>query len=209
MTYFRLPEVYDSYRHSCTVELNDDNVVLKKAEIPETAFVQQFDYGYFLGVRLGEWDGWVKYYKYHTNLLDVEPVMVAKEQCCGIILCSNTEGYVLTGPVNEGYGNIYKLYLPESKTEWEWSLVGTVDGFPCSYVYLAEEQTLLIATTKEIVTVSSDNQISTVIQSKYLDLLPTSILICKNQLWCGLHSGLLRIDMTTLEETWYWLDWDN
>lgn len=209
VSYFHLPEVANSGRHACRVEMSDGEVRIGRAGTYDSTFVRQFDYGYFAGVDLGEWDGWVRYYPYHTNLLDADPELVANENCRGIVACEDrSRGYVITGNLMEDSGKLYELVLAESETVWEWHLIGALEGFPYSYSYRDDESGLLIATSKEIVSVSADQQIRTLFRSEYLKLEPSSILLCEDQIWCGLYAGLLRVDLSTLEQTWYWLDWD-
>ncbi|MBR6411223.1 MAG: hypothetical protein IKS35_07555 [Clostridia bacterium] len=204
------PDILESRRYTCQVSLKNDQVVLQRLETVETLFVQQFDYGYFAGINLGSWDGWVRYFPYHTNLNDTEPVIVVQERCAGILPDPDDrkKGFLLTGD-HDCNGKIYGLYLDDLTHEWQWYLIGSFEGEPYSFYYYREEMQLLIATDKAILAFSTEsNEITTIAESDYLKLEPLSIVRHGDKIWCGLSAGFMSYDVSTHEETWFLVDWN-
>ena len=210
---FHHPEVLDSGRYSCKLTMENNKVVVHKLDNFEPLFVEMFDNGYFVGIKLGEWDGWVRYYPYHTNLTDEDSMIVAQEGCCGIIPDPDDrhKGYIITngGEYGNGNGKVYGLTLENLERKWQWYLIGSIEGSPTAYHYLQDKKQLLIATTKAIISLSEENdQIEVIANLDYLRMEPTSIVLLDNKVWCGLSAGFLTYDLSTHEETWYFIDWN-
>ena len=209
--YFKHPTVLSSHRYCCKVKMKNDEVVIQRLEKMDDVFVQQCCNGYLVGLNLGEWDGWVRFYPYRSSLLERDPEVVLLRNCRGFIAepGDRSKGYILTEEEG-GEGGIYEITFDEASEDWECTLIGTFDGPPHDYWYDTAEHTIFIATLQAIVSVSTDtHRIKTIVRSETLRIEPTSIVVCGDKIWCGLAAGFWTYDMSTREETWYFVDWDS
>ena len=84
--------------NSCAVSIVDGALFISNAGIKQESHTVQFDLGYFVGVDLGGWDGWVKYHPYNSNVLsEAGGILVSNENCMAIVRQNNKKGYLLTG----------------------------------------------------------------------------------------------------------------
>lgn len=60
----------DTDTHKVTMNVNTGQIIIKSVD-SISSDILCVDNGYFVGVNIGEFDGWVKYYPYHSNLTDI------------------------------------------------------------------------------------------------------------------------------------------
>lgn len=193
--YYRNP--YHDYVASVSV-VNGRLCVSNQAE-SRKSYLQCFDNGYFMGVDIGEFDGWVKYYPYFSLLPEAgSEKLVSNQNCRGIIARDHTNGYILT------VRSLYAMNYENENRRWEWRLIQSFDSGVRTYLYLEDRDILFIVTAGSIVSVSADFQVATIAESEILKWMETnSIVFYDGSLWCGASTGVYRYCFETDEEQWY------
>ena len=115
------------------VKINSGKIIVKLVE-PTNSGILCVNNGYFVGVNIGEFDGWVKYFPYYSDLTDMTAgKTVVHDNWLEFIKINNNLGYAITytqSILGNGNGSIYLLELIDS--EWTWSLFASLDFIPCS-----------------------------------------------------------------------------
>lgn len=92
--------------------------------------------------------------------------------------------------------------------QWEWRLIESFDNGVRTYLYLNEQDVLFIVTAGSIVSISTDFQATTIVESDILKYMETnSIVFYEGSLWCGASTGVYRYCFETDEERWYPVDY--
>lgn len=167
------------------------------------SYLQCFDNGYFMGVDIGEFDGWVKYCPYFSLLPEAgREKLVSEQNCRGIIARDHRNGYILTSQ------SLYAMNCENENYQWEWRLIESFDNGVRTYLYLNEQDVLYVVTAGSIVSVSADFQTTTIVESDILRYMETnSIVFYEGSLWCGASTGVYRYCFETDEERWYPVDY--
>lgn len=202
------------YPYVCRVSLSGEDLVITNDRTSLKAFTMMGDHGYFLGVTLGEWDGWVKLYPYHSALAPEivgEPQMVVNENCRGIIQINNALGYLLVGTTGSildteaALGAIYELRLNKESREWEWEKLSNLPGYPLLYEYDEDGKTIYIATHTELLSFSVEDKsvVSLADLRIWASTGALSIVQRDQTLYLGMAMGIYEFDLTKNDWKWY------
>ena len=222
---FNKDEAYDWFTpdnsyldYYCFVSVEDGKLCVNCHESAyPSVFHMEFDCGYFVGVDLGEWDSWIYYYPYHSNMIDEDPsvsppVLVSTESCKGFIKIDNRHGYLLTGPqhidiltapVSEE-GTLHELRYSEEMEKWTWKEQLSFTGSPLAFFYSEDDSMLYIATTKNILAVKNFDQVEILVESDIIGSIGVNSLVClEGVFYCGSAMGVYSFDPEKNTETWY------
>lgn len=196
------------HEYGCYVSEENGKLLVSVSSGHESpdAFSMRGHYGYFVGVDMGEFDGWLKCYPYFSaqeaEIVD-EPVMVSDKNCRGIVKVNNTLGYAF------GWTEIYKLVVPEGEKEWTWAKT-ELDGMCLAYSYCEESETIYIATSKELLALSVVDDSVTVLADLSLwgYAGEWSMLRLNDKVYVGMSRGIYEYDLTTGKSLWYPLDFE-
>jgi len=198
--------------YSCFVALNGDSLRITNDSPPKDYHLFQGNYGYFVGIDLGHWDGWVRYYPYNSSQLEQQPLLVAQENCCGFLSVSPERGYVLTYDYfgdEAKRGKLYELQYSEVNQQWEWRVIVSFDHKP--QALLADDATkcIFILTTEDILVVSEDGSIGSVYTSSVLPYIDVNSIIKRDgSLYCGSSMGVYEYHTESQTENWYPMDYE-
>ena len=198
---------YDGY--TCYVSILDGNLCISNSNVRQQSFLQQFDNGYFFGVDLGEFDGWVRYHPYFSQYPESGyGALVSTENCLGIVAQDRRNGYIITYKALSSSGTVYKIYYSEENKKWEWTLLKSFETTPMAFSYQKDQDILYIATSGTIVSISNDNHVSTIVESEILNYIDINSIVYNNDsLWCGSSLGVYRYCIEEREEKWYPMDY--
>ena len=205
--WYHSEHLYDGY--TCYVSISNGKLCISNQNVQPQSFLQQFDNGYFIGVDLGEFDGWVKYYPYFSQYPESgNEALVSTENCCGIIAQDRRNGYILTYKALTSFGTVYKIHYSEENSKWEWEVLKSFETTPLAFWYQKDQDILYIATSGTIVSISNDSRVSTIVQSEILsDIDVNSIVYDNNSFWCGSSLGVYRYCIEEKTEKWYPMDY--
>ena len=196
----------------CCVSEKDGKLMISKSFENDTSFTMRADNGYFVGVDMGEYDGWVKYYPYPAVGDSDASQTVVSENCKGIIKIDNKNGYVLTGlrHILSDCGAIYKLSLPSIHEKWEWSKVADLSSVPMAYAYDDESNSIYIATALELLKYSiSTNTVTTLADVSLWEFSgATSMVILGGKIYLGMGMGIYEYDIATATTAWFPVDFE-
>lgn len=197
----------------CYVTVEDGTICVNNKSDISTTYLMQFNYGYFIGVNLGEHDGWVKFHKYNSNVTsNGEGILVANENCCGIIKNDMYSGYLLTvdyWELSDLTGRIYAIQTSQESKTWEWVKLASFEGYPYNCLASQEDECIYIVTDRSIISVSFTGSVNTIIQSDLLRKIgANSIVILDDIFYCGSPMGVYCYDKNSGIETWYPMDYN-
>lgn len=209
-------------QYSCSVSVEDGKLEISNKRNDNTGvYLQQFNNGYFMGVDLGEFDGWVRYFPYYSNLYDLhpdiigEPVVVVQQPCFGFIQQDLDHGYVLTRGLNADenvyYGMIYELNGYRGKGgSWTWSEYASFEGVPQSFLYNQEDNSIYVATTAGIYLITDGGHVQTIVDSAVSGAIrANSMVLLDGSIYCGSSAGVYRYDMEKNLEAWYPMEYQS
>ena len=206
--YWNLPEnPYHAYR--CHISVSEEGLLISNQSGRQETYLTQFDNGYFIGVDLGEFDGWVRYVPYFSTLPEAgDSVLVSDENCRGILAKDRRNGYLLTGDALAMTGSIYLLQCSDAGDQWTWKLLAALEELPLACTYEKEQELLYVVTSGSILSVSADQQVSTLVRSgMFNEIGANSVVFYEDSFWCGSPMGVYRYCVQTGEEIWYPMDY--
>lgn len=209
-----LPEYpYNDYQ--CVVSEENGVLCIRSQSQADGSYQKGFDNGYFLGVDMGEFDGWVKYYPYYTNVTgDSDVRLVSNENCCGIIKRNNQNGYILTGTRSTlstmpSAGSVYVIHYSQDVAAWTWETKISLDGFPIAYYFSEGAHQLLIVTDQSILRITEQNEVETLIKSDLIKQIHANSIVCMDGIiYCGSPLGVYSFDPSNGVEAWYPMDYE-
>ncbi len=195
----------------CYLTVSGDQLVVSNDSAYETRFItHRTTNGYFLGVDVGEFDGWVKYFPHYSARQPeiVGPSRdVVNENCRGFVEESGNKVYLFTwkyaGLYSPGSGFIYELRLPDSKGEWEWEKVNEFPGRPWCFEYDRENRIIYIVSSFELLAFSIDDYSVTTLADLSLWGSANSMVRLNDKLYIGMAMGIYEYDLATAETKWY------
>ena len=183
--------------------VNDKLSLSNKRGDPKYSHVMPGDNGYFVGITIGEFDGWVRYYPYYSfdPLMTGQERVICEENCRGFIKIDNKNAYMFTGLVNMGYeyGKVYKLNY-SNETGWTSNLIFEGDSEVIESVY--SNGTAYFITYNNLYSISDDDKIS----EPLLDVSQyslTSITALDGVIYVGTFGGVLGYNQSTGDVTFY------
>ena len=211
MTWF-LDNPYSDY--TCSVSNKNGELWISNQDHEKRAHIQQFNNGYFFGVDLGDYDGWVKYSPYNTSLTGDDFQVVSNENCCAIIQKDNQNGYILTGVRKllmdmTSKGSLYTVNYNDIEKAWQWDKVISFDGFPLAYYYSPEFDQFYVVTDENILQIKNDNTVETVVSSNLIVQMGANSIVCiDDTLYCGSPAGVYSFNLSSKEEKWYPMEYE-
>lgn len=199
----------------CYLTVSGESLVVSNFhDSPNTFMTHRTTNGYFLGVDVGEFDGWVKYFPYYSA---VAPEIVGSsrdvvnENCRGFVEDWSRNVYLFTwdyaGLYSPGSGVIYELRLPSLDGEWEWKQVAEAAGKPLFFEYDRENKIIYVVSSMELVAFSLEDYSVTTLSDLSLWGAATSMVRIDNKLYIGMAMGIYEYDLTTTETKWYPMDY--
>lgn len=212
LTWGRPENPYDNY--TCYVTVKNDELLISNSEPSYLSDVMPMNNGYFVGVDLGEFDGWVRYFPYYSAYPESgESFVVANENFGGFIKIDNNSGFAITytytmTPFDDGEGKVY--YLSLKQKEWTYGTAITFSGIPRASSYVESEHVIYIVTTESILSYSVESQeLSVLTESTLLNYIGTnSVVKLNNNIYCGSPMGIYEYSLATGEERWYPMDYE-
>ena len=211
MTWF-LDNPYSDY--TCSVSNKNGELWISNQKLNNRSYIQQFNNGYFFGVDLGDYDGWVKYSPYNTALTGDDFQVVSNENCCGIISKDKQNGYILTGIRShiiggDSKGSMYTVTYDDTIKTWQWDKTISFEGFPMAYDFSSENDQFYVVTDKNILRIKNDNTVETVVSSDLIPYIGANSIVCIDDvLYCGTPMGVYSYNMSTQEEKWYPMEYE-
>lgn len=204
---FDIDSPYSHY--NCYVSLDGGELHISNQSWKREASIESFNSGYFLGVNLPHYAGWVSYFPYGKS----EGILIANDLCCGIIYIDNNNGYIITYDITleSGNGKLYELKrTPEyGYGEWSWRVIASFDGFSVNYYYAEEEKCFYLVTVDSIIVVDVSGNVTVITSSDLLAACsPNSIVRIGDSIYCGAPRGVYRYDIDTERELWYPMDYE-
>ncbi len=198
---------YDKY--ACEVSAKGGVLCVNRPTAAPTSHCLPLNGGYFLGVDLGEFDGWVQWYPYHANDPNTvtEPQSVTLQNCLGMIdLGTGNDAYMITYEYM-GKGVIWRLrhdgnaWTWEGAAEWETSFV--------AYCYDAVSETIYLCAPNVILSYTEAQGLRVI--ARDTELLRglktfTSLVRIADTLYCGHGAGVYALALGGGEEVWYPLE---
>ena len=166
------------------------------------------DYGYFLGVNLGEYDGWVRYFTYGFRSFEPEdPIMVIYEACRGFYRreLKDDNALLLTSGIRGG--TLLSLTADREEGKWDWEIIAEFDSVPRRFT-VGEDGVAYVVCRDSIRSVSPDRNIS-ILKKTDIPFYATvnSMIVKGRSLICGTALGVYEYKLDTSEEYWYPIDY--
>lgn len=201
----------------CYVNESDGKLIISKFDEIKESHIMAGNNGYFIGVDLGEFDGFIEYRSYHSAWSeDWDPPVkstsekVIPENCRGFVKADNTYGYALTGYSHmfTDNGAIYKLTFPTASTAYTCIKICELSSNPRAYTYDKESETAYIATANELLSLSlKDDTVKELADLSHLSsLVGRSMVSIDGNIYIGMCTGIFEYDTKTNKTTWYPLD---
>ena len=151
--------------------------------------------GYFLGVNIGEFGGWLKYYDRLPDDGEPNEVIVAQKNLQGYQKIDNKRFFSFVGDVPHlTYKGSTEIYLMEYIDEsWAWKSIATLEGASRSTYYDEESETLYVVTFGGIYSVNLCGEVySYTVPEYFTNLAPNSSVLIDGVLyigtWCGVYA---------------------
>ena len=201
----------------CYVSISDGKLIISKSAETKESHIMAGNNGYFIGVDLGEFDGFIEYRSYHSAWSEdwTPPVTamsetVIPENCRGFVKADNTYGYALTGYSHmfTDEGAIYKLTFPTANSYYTCTKICELSACPRAYTYDGESEAVYIATTNELLLLSLKDDTVKVLAdiSVFSPLGTTSMVYTDGKIYIGMCMGIYEYDTKTNDSAWYPLD---
>lgn len=200
------------YRNNtCYITVRDGSIFVENRYYENGTYLLKCDYGYFMGVNFGVYDGWVRYYPYNSGELELDNSVVANENCLGFIMVSDEKAYLLTCDnfdAREERGRLYELICDRENRTWKWNIVCEIEGTPLGFTFDGEKKAIYVITDVSIVVIDDNYKMSAVAETKYPAMVaPTSVAVLGGNLYCGSPMGIYEFMLDSGEEIWYPMDY--
>lgn len=200
---------------NCFVSLKNGKLFISDSEEnpKRKTFLYSADNGYFIGINLGHYDGWVRYYPYMSTYPEAEePKLVCDEHCHGFEETAKNTAYLFTVFPNPDSNrsskedtHIWVLSPDPVDYIWSWEVVGTVEGTLEIYYYDESEQLFYLFTTCGVFEYKlKDRMVTKRLASECLPYLDcNSAVRIGDAIFCGSSLGVYSFDLTSDCESWY------
>ena len=216
---------YRHHNHGCYVTVKDGNLIVSDT-IPDSMIKTFFGRsGYFFGVSMHVYDGWVRYSPYRDYEFTDRQVLITNHHCEGFVEIDDQNAflmtfneYALTEEEREASGSLYRLtYVGgDDPTQWwKWEVIATFPERPKTGYYDHETKLLYLVVYNRrkgndcLYSVTEDGTITRILEATWLfDLQPFSMVKQGNSIFFGSQPGILEYRLHTVEEHWYQMDYD-
>lgn len=184
-----------------SVSVKNEKLCVEKAVNAENNDVVVVDYGYYVGVDIGEFGGWVAYFP--DNIEDrADGEIVLDENFRGFIQIDNSKVLVLTGLTHLSIdrGKLYLLNNGEATELYNFN--------SCPHAYTWDGETLYVITSNKLYSYKfGEEPVVLSEKDKFgYKLSPNSIAKLGDSLFCGCQGGIYEYYLETGEEYWYPID---
>lgn len=192
---------------ACYILIRNSNLVIENRYENNGVDVYKGDYGYFIGVDDGVYDGWVRYYPYNSGAMKYESSIVANENCKGIVMINREKGYIITCNLFEtgsNIGSVYELTCDNDKKTWEWTRAVTIKDYPLVSAYCEEDELLYVITDNSILSIDYKHNIHILKNTDFpAKVAPNSAVVFGGNLYCGSPMGIYEFEIDSGKEHWY------
>lgn len=163
--------------------------------------------GYFVGINMGEFGGWLRYYEGKPFYNNEEGILVADSNCLGYQQATFDKLFMFVGDVahlfTKGRTEIYLMESDDKK--WTWRPIGEVDGaYRGVSCYDKESETLYMVTHTGIYAVDKNEKLSSFAVPDYFgDLIANSATVIDGVLYIGSWCGIYAQPIDGSASTWY------
>ena len=213
----------------CYLTVEDDSLrVENNVDYFHTTQEETFNFGYLVGVNIGEFDGWVRWFPYHTSHYpegeSPESILLSKENYSFIIKEDNDNAFIVceipTFGVNKdgetsGETIVYDFDVIWDKNDSDAGYdiscteIARFSGAVTAYCLSEEDGCIYFATDMSIVKMTFDGKTEELV---WIDCFHTigvnSIVKFEGELYCGSVRGIYRFNPDTGEDFWYPMDYE-
>ena len=203
------PQKYKYYKHRCHVSLENGSIVISDKSVTTSQHILKGNYGYFVGVDLGEFGGWCKYYEYGSN----EGALFAKSNCYALISVDLDKGYMISKKASaeqNGITHITKLTREKDSSEWNAELITSFVGAPLCYAYSDTDHLIYITTSSELLKIDLEGgECATLTTPSYYSyLFPQTMVMHKGKLLLGALTGVFEYDLSSDTSAFYRMEFE-
>ena len=199
---------------SCCIEKKGTSIIVRTIRENEgKTHIFNADYGYFVGVNIGEFDGWVRFYPYNSVCFDLESTPVVNENCLGFIKISNSKGYLVTEDFrsmskSECIGHLLELSGDYESGTFKWETIAETDC-PLAFTYDEETESVYISTCTSIIMIDKNHTVKIIKETEIpYEILTNSMIKIGNSLFCGSCTGIYEYRADSDDEFWYPFDFE-
>lgn len=213
----------------CYLTVEDDSLrVENNVDYFRTTQEETFNFGYLVGVNIGEFDGWVRWFPYHTSHYpegeSPKSILLSKENYSFIIKEDNDNAFIVceipTFGVNKdgetsGETIVYDFDVICDKNDGEarydisCTEIARFAGAVTAYYLSEEDRCIYFATDMSIVKMTFDGKTEELVWIDYFHTIGVnSIVKFEGELYCGSARGIYRFNPETGESLWYPMDYE-
>lgn len=170
-------------------------LVLSSYRKPINAHVAMGGYGYFTGLDLGEFDGWLRYSEYHSDVSGEEDILIARESCHGFEEIADGCFVTCTSSAVDYQSYLYLLqYTPENESGyWKWERYATIEDWFIADFACDSEENAYVITSSNLLKIDREGNVEIVISGAWWRSLgPTSMVFLDDVLYIGCDRGFLQ-----------------
>lgn len=187
---------------------------------------ETFNFGYLVGVNIGEFDGWVRWFPYHTSHYpegeSPKSILLSKENCSFIIKEDNDNAFIVceipTFGVKDGETSgetvvyDFEVIWDDNDNEAGYDITCTeiarFAGAVRAYYLSEEDGCIYFATDMSIEKLTFDGKSERLVWVDYFySIGVNSIVKFEGELYCGSGRGIYRYNLETGEDFWYPMDY--
>lgn len=162
--------------------------------------------GYFVGINMGEFGGWLRYYDERPFYNTEEGILVSNSNCLGYQEVDSEKLFLFVGDVahlfNKGRTEIYLAEYVDQ--QWNWKPIAEVDGSYRVGYYDKETETLYVVTLTGIYAIDKSGELFSYNIPDYIDdLVANSATVIDGVLYIGSWCGIYAQPVDGSASTWY------
>lgn len=213
----------------CYLTVEDDSLrVENNVDYFRTTQEETFNFGYLVGVNIGEFDGWVRWFPYHTSHYpegeSPKSILLSKENYSFIIKEDNDNAFIVCeiptfGANKDGETSgktvVYDFDVIWDKNDGEAGYdiscteIARFAGAVTAYYLSEEDRCIYFATDMSIVKMTFDGKTEELVWIDYFHTIGVnSIVKFEGELYCGSARGIYRFNPDTGEDFWYPMDYE-
>ena len=213
----------------CYLTVEDDSLrVENNVDYFRTTQEETFNFGYLVGVNIGEFDGWVRWFPYHTSHYpegeSQKSILLSKENYSFIIKEDNDNAFIVCEiPIfgvnkdgeTSGETIVYDFDVIWDKNDGEAGYdiscteIARFAGAVTAYYLSEEDRCIYFATDMSIVKMTFDGKFEELVWIDYFHTIGVnSIVKFEGELYCGSARGIYRFNPDTGEDFWYPMDYE-
>lgn len=219
---------YEYLDYVCYLTVENGNLCIENnTDYYFTTQEETFNFGYLIGVNIGEFDGWVRWFPYHTSHYpegeSPEILLLAKENYRFIIKEDNDNAFVVCeiptfGVIDgetSGETAVYDFEViwdendDKAGCDISFKEIARFAGAARAYCISEEDECIYFATDMSIVKMTFDGKTEELVRVDYFYTLGVnSIVLFDGELYCGSVLGIYRYNPETREDFWYYMDYE-